>query len=108
LRQREQNGPSPTLEEIRARGREDWLKLRNEHTPENSRDPQDRSAERNQAFDLNPFPDKGRDPKTWLTEETGPTGKIEAALRAASYFHLTDEGALRILGEVHGAVSRIP
>jgi len=23
------------------------------------------------AFDLNPFPDKGRDPKTWLTEETG-------------------------------------
>jgi hypothetical protein len=26
-------------------------------------------------FDLNPFPDKGRDPKTWLTEETGPTGK---------------------------------
>jgi serine/threonine-protein kinase HipA len=58
------------------------------------------------AFDLNPFPDKGRDPKTWLTEETGPTGKIEDALSAASYFHLTDEGALRILGEVHGAVSR--
>jgi serine/threonine-protein kinase HipA len=58
------------------------------------------------AFDLNPFPDKGRDPKTWLTEETGPTGKIEDALRAASYFHLTDEGALRILGEVHSAVSR--
>jgi serine/threonine-protein kinase HipA len=58
------------------------------------------------AFDLNPFPDKGRDPKTWLTEETGPTGKIEDALSAASYFHLSDEGALRILGEVHGAVSR--
>jgi serine/threonine-protein kinase HipA len=58
------------------------------------------------AFDLNPFPDKGRDPKTWLTEETGPTGKIEDALRAASYFHLTEEDALRILGEVHSAVSR--
>src|SRR5260370_21293406 len=58
------------------------------------------------AFDLHPFRDKGRDPKTWLTEETGPTGKIEDALRAASYFHLTDEGALRILGEVHSAVSR--
>lgn len=58
------------------------------------------------AFDLNPFPDKGRDPKTWLTEETGPTGRIEDALRAASYFHLTDEGALRILGEVYMAVSR--
>jgi serine/threonine-protein kinase HipA len=58
------------------------------------------------AFDLNPFPDKGRDPKTWLTEETGATGKIEDALRAASYFYLTDERALRILGEVHSAVSR--
>jgi serine/threonine-protein kinase HipA len=58
------------------------------------------------AFDLNPFPDKGRDLKTWLTEETGPTGKIEDAMHAAGYFHLTDEHALRILGEVHGAVSR--
>jgi serine/threonine-protein kinase HipA len=58
------------------------------------------------AFDLNPFPDKGRDLKTWLTEETGPTGKIEDAMRAAGYFHLTDELALKILGEVHGAVSR--
>jgi serine/threonine-protein kinase HipA len=58
------------------------------------------------AFDLNPFPDKGRDPKTWLTEETGPTGKIEDALRAAPYFHLTDADALRILGEVFSAVSR--
>ena len=58
------------------------------------------------AFDLNPFPDKGRDPRTWLTEETGPTGKIEDAMRAAAYFLLGDEDALRILGEVHGAVSQ--
>ena len=58
------------------------------------------------AFDLNPFPDKGRDLKTWLTEETGPTGKIEDALSAAGYFHLADEDALRILGEVHSTVSR--
>jgi serine/threonine-protein kinase HipA len=27
-------------------------------------------------------------------------------MRAAGYFHLTDEHALKILGEVHGAVSR--
>jgi serine/threonine-protein kinase HipA len=58
------------------------------------------------AFDLNPFPDEGRDPKTWLTEETGPTGKIKDAMHAAGYFHLTDEQALGILGEVHGAVSQ--
>jgi len=58
------------------------------------------------AFDLNPFPDKGRDLKTWLTEETGPTGKIKDAMHAAGYFHLTDEHAFKILGEVHGAVSQ--
>src|SRR5579863_3231036 len=58
------------------------------------------------AFDLNPFPDKGRDPKTWLTEETGPTGEIKDAMHAAGYFHLKDDQAVRILGEVHNAVSR--
>ena len=64
LRQREQKGSSPTLEEIRARGREDWLKMRNQNTPENSRDPQDRSAERDQEAklkDLSKNPDKGLD-----------------------------------------------
>jgi len=58
------------------------------------------------AFDLNPFPDKGREPKTWLTEETGPTGKIEDVMGAAGYFHLAADDALKILGEVHGAVSQ--
>ena len=64
LRQREQKGSSPTLEGIRAKGREDWLRLRNQHTPENSRDPQDRSAERDQEAkpkDLSENPDKGLD-----------------------------------------------
>jgi hypothetical protein len=61
-RQREQKGSSPTLEEIRAKGREDWLKLRDQHTRENSRDPKDRSAERDQEAkpkDLSESPDKG-------------------------------------------------
>jgi hypothetical protein len=64
LRQREQKGSSPTLEEIRAKGREDWLKLRHQHTQENSRDFQDRSAERDQEAkpkDLSENPDKGLD-----------------------------------------------
>jgi hypothetical protein len=64
LGQREQKGSSPTLEEIRAKGREDWLKLRNQHTPENSRDPQDRCAERDQEAkpkDLSESPNKGLD-----------------------------------------------
>jgi hypothetical protein len=46
LRQREQKGSPTTLEGLRAKGREDWLELRNQPTPENSRDLQDRSAER--------------------------------------------------------------
>jgi hypothetical protein len=64
LRQREKKGSSPTLEEIRAKGREDWLKMRNQNTPENSRDPQDRSAEKDQETkpkDLSENLDKGLD-----------------------------------------------
>ena len=64
LKQREQKGSSPTLEEIRAQGREDWLKLRNQPTPENSRDPQNRSAKGEQeakSKDLSESPDKGLD-----------------------------------------------
>ena len=52
------------LEQISKEGREEWLKLRNQHTPENSRDPQDRSAERDQEAkpkDLSESPDKGLD-----------------------------------------------
>jgi hypothetical protein len=44
----QQRGSSPTLEELRAKGREDWLKLRQQQTGEKSRDPQERSAERAQ------------------------------------------------------------
>lgn len=63
-RQREQKSSSPALEEIRAKGREDWLKLRHQHTQENSRDPQDRSAERDQEAkpkNLSGSSDKGLD-----------------------------------------------
>ena len=51
-------------EEIRAKGREDWLRLRRQHTQENSRDPQDHSAERDQEAkpkDLSESPDKRLD-----------------------------------------------
>jgi hypothetical protein len=64
LWQQEQQGSSPTLEGLRAKGREDWLKLREQQTRENSRDPQDRSAERDQDAepkDLPGRPDKGLD-----------------------------------------------
>ena len=57
------------------------------------------------AFDLNPFPDKDRELKTWLTEESGPTGSIDEALGAAAQFHLSKASAAQILGEVTHAVS---
>ncbi len=57
------------------------------------------------AFDLNPFPDKDRELRTWLTEESGPTGSIDDALAAAVHFHLNADAALHILGEVCRAVS---
>jgi len=46
LRQREQKGSSPTLEEIRAKGREDWLKLRQQRIQQSPSN--DRSAEKDQ------------------------------------------------------------
>lgn len=57
------------------------------------------------AFDLNPFPDKERELKTWLTEETGPTGSVDDALAAAPFFHLDPAAALRIVGQVVQAVT---
>jgi serine/threonine-protein kinase HipA len=57
------------------------------------------------AFDINPMPDKDRELKTWLTEESGPSGSVEDALAAAGYFHLTRDAALEALGKVYRAVS---
>ncbi len=58
------------------------------------------------AFDLNPFPDKDRESKTWLSEDTGPIMAIETLIEKSSYFHLTRPEALAVLAEVHAAVTR--
>lgn len=57
------------------------------------------------AFDLNPFPDRARELKTWISEETGPEATIEALLSATVYFRIPMPRAKVILGEVEGAVS---
>lgn len=57
------------------------------------------------AFDLNPFPDKDRESKTWLSEQDGPITDLRALMSQASYFALTQPQALAILAEVHAAVS---
>lgn len=58
------------------------------------------------AFDINPFPDKERESKTWLSEQDGPITDVRMLLARASYFSLTDEDALAVLAEVHAAVAK--
>ena len=57
------------------------------------------------AFDLNPFPDKDRESKTWLSDDTGPITSIETLIEKAGYFHLAEPEALAVLAEVHDAVT---
>ena len=58
------------------------------------------------AFDLNPFPDRARELKTWISEDTGPAASIEALLSTAPYFRLRLSRAKVVLGEVEAAVGR--
>lgn len=57
------------------------------------------------AFDVNPFPERQRELKTWITEDTGPGATIDALLEAAPYFQVDPPRAREILREVEGAVS---
>lgn len=56
------------------------------------------------AFDLNPFPDKDRESKTWLSEDTGPITSIEQLLGQAARFELKPEEAKQVMAEVVKAV----
>ncbi len=57
------------------------------------------------AFDVNPFPDKTRESKTWLSEQDGPITDVQMLLARAAYFALDKDQALAIVAEVHAAVS---
>ena len=57
------------------------------------------------AFDLNPFPDKERESKTWLSEQDGPVNDVETLLARCAYFSLTETDALVVLAEVVTAVA---
>lgn len=56
------------------------------------------------AFDLNPFPDKQRELKTWISEDTGPSGSIADCLAVGRYFGLAKPEAVRVLKGVVAAV----
>jgi serine/threonine-protein kinase HipA len=56
------------------------------------------------AFDINPFPDKERESKTWLSEQDGPITDVEMLLARSAYFALNRTDALTVLAEVYNAV----
>jgi serine/threonine-protein kinase HipA len=58
------------------------------------------------AFDINPFPERQRELKTWISEETGPKSTIDALLSVGPYFRISRDEAARLIGEVERAVSR--
>lgn len=57
------------------------------------------------AFDVNPFPDKARESKTWLSERDGPISDVRMLLDRAAYFALDSTQAKGVLREVYRAVS---
>ncbi len=57
------------------------------------------------AFDVNPSPERRREPKTWLSEETGPAATIDGLLSVREYFNLPAKEARKILSQVTGAVA---
>lgn len=58
------------------------------------------------AFDLNPFPDKESESKTWLSEDSGPITSIPQLLDQAARFELSRPQAQSILEEVASAVKQ--
>lgn len=58
------------------------------------------------AFDINPFPERVRELKTWISDESGPEATINALLSASAYFRVSKARAKEILTEVECAVSR--
>ena len=58
------------------------------------------------AFDLNPFPDRVRELKTWISPETGPEATIDALLSVAPYFKISRARAKEIVSRVETVVAR--
>ena len=56
------------------------------------------------AFDLNPFPDKERALKTWISEEAGETASLAEALAVAHLFGLSHGTKSAVLDEVKSSV----
>ncbi len=57
------------------------------------------------AFDLNPFPDRVRELKTWISPRAGPEASLDALRSEAPYFRIKQTQREAIIGEVTHAVS---
>jgi serine/threonine-protein kinase HipA len=58
------------------------------------------------AFDINPFPDRVRELKTWISEATGPAATIDALMSVIAYFRIPRARAREVLAEVEASVTR--
>ena len=58
------------------------------------------------AFDVNPFPERVRELKTWVSEDAGPEATIEALMSVLPYFRISVPRARDMLRKVEHAVSR--
>lgn len=56
------------------------------------------------AFDINPSPERVREMKTWISEDTGPEMTIDALMSVRAYFRIEPLRAMEILAEVERAV----
>lgn len=57
------------------------------------------------AFDINPFPERAHELKTWISEETGPAASIDALLSITAYFGIKSNRAREMLGRLVVAVT---
>jgi len=57
------------------------------------------------AFDLNPFPDKDPESKTWLSEDTGPITSVQQLLGQAGRFALSGTQAQAVVAQVVDTVN---
>ncbi len=57
------------------------------------------------AFDVNPFPDRVREFKTWISESSGPVAALDPLMEVAPYFGIKPGRAQEIVVEVEHAVS---
>jgi serine/threonine-protein kinase HipA len=58
------------------------------------------------AFDINPFPDRVRELKTWISEDAGPEATIGGLLSVLPYFRISRVRANKFLSRIERTLSR--